>query len=156
MGGITLMHIVDLVAATLSEDQTLRDLAVDFYGRPLRVYIGLDDRDRPGPEQCPLLIIRPQELRTGEEALEYTVLVDWAVWDEEIIEVGDRREYAGVRRLDAIGSRIRAALDESMPQVLQMVVAEMTLETIAKFPLLLGGVDLVFSVPAMLSEPLTL
>lgn len=157
MGRIALMDIVDRIVAVLEADPTLRDLVAGFYGRPPRLFVGLDDRDRPGPEQCPLILVRPQEFRAGaEEVLEYTVLVDWAVWDEEVAEAADKREYAGVRRLDAMGMRICDALEESLPDALQMVVSELSLETIARFPLMLGGVDLTFRVPAMLSKHLTL
>ena len=157
MGRITLIDIVNRIVAVLEANPTLRDLVASFYGRPPRLFVGLDDRDRPGPEHCPLILVRPQEFRAGaEEVLEYTVLVDWAVWDDAVAEAADKREYAGVRRMDAIGMRICDALEESLPDALQMVVSELSLETIARFPLMLGGVDLTFRVPAMLSKHLTL
>ena len=80
---------------------------------------------------------------------------DLVVWDDAVAEAADKREYAGVRRMDAIGMRICDALEESLPDALQMVVSELSLETIARFLLMLGGVDLTFRVPAMLSKHLT-
>jgi hypothetical protein len=150
MGGIALIDVVDEMAAILAADAALASWASTTYGTTVTILLGMDERNRPGADACPLIVLRPETSRTGEEQ-ELTVLVDWAVHDDSVTVTGSVTRYDGVQRLDDMGGLILAALESGMPQVLGVRRDEYVLETVERFPMLLGGMDITITVPLMLN-----
>lgn len=156
MGGISLMDVVDEVVAVLAADAALLAWSKTHYGSDPALFVGLDERDRPGPEACPLVLIRPDRQTESDGYYVFSVQIDWAVHDDTATVSGTVREYAAVRRVDEMGRLILAALEAGLPDVLGMTRTDYQLETVERFPLVLGGVDLNFNVPVMMSGQLTL
>lgn len=156
MGGIALMQISDVAVGILSTDSALLNWCGEHYGRMPTIQVGLDQRNPPEPEECPLILVRPATQRTGDEDIGNALQIDWAVYDERVQITGLVKEYVGVRRVDEMGRLILAALEAGLPAVLSMATTEYVLETVERFPLLLGNMDITINVPAMLSGQLEL
>ena len=158
MGGISLMDIVDKMTAVLAADAALTDWADDKYDKAVTILIGLDERNRPGPEACPLILIRPDRQDTGQSVTEmkHRVQIDWAVHDDTVTTTGTVTEYTGVRRVDEMGRLIWAALCAGISSHVAMDQAEYVLETVERFPMLLGGMDITINVPQLIGAEITL
>lgn len=158
MGGISLMDIVDKIVTVLAANAALIAWADDKYGKALTILVGMDERNRPGPESCPLILIRPerQDLSQSSSEQAHRVQVDWAVFDDTVATTGTVTEYTGVRRVDEMGRLIWAALQSGISTHVAMDQSEYVLETIEKFPLLLGGMDITINVPQLIGADITL
>lgn len=157
MGGISLMNIVDKMAEILAADTALQAWCATHYKAPI-IQIGLDTREPPQAEDMPVILVRPTDQGLGPQNDDepHTVQVDWGVHDDTVTVTGLVKEYVGVRRVDEMGRLIWAALDTGLPPVLSLTRTEYVLETVEKFPMCLGGMDITINVPAMLSGHLTL
>ena len=158
MGGITLEQIVDRAASVLSADGTLAGWCQANYDRAPPIMVGIDERNRPGCADCPLILIRPDRQQIGQEsdAWEHVFQIDWAVCDESVTEAGGVRELVGVRRVDQLGRLIWAALVQNFSANVIMNQSDYALETVERFPLLLGGMDITLTVPRFMGADRTL
>jgi hypothetical protein len=158
MGGISLMDIVDKISTVLAADAALIAWADAKYDKALTILVGVDQRNRPGPESCPLILIRPERQDLSQSSSEQThrVQVDWAVFDDTVTTTGTITEYTGVRRVDEMGRLIWAALQSGISAHVAMDQSEYVLETVEAFPLLLGGMDITINVPQLIGADITL
>ena len=158
MGGISLMDIVDKIVTVLAADAALTAWADAKYDKTVTILVGMDERNRPGPDACPLILIRPERQDLSQSAAEqsHRVQVDWAVFDDTVTTTGTVTEYTGVRRVDEMGRLIWAALQSGISSHVIMDQSEYVLETIEKFPLLLGGMDITINVPQIIGADITL
>lgn len=158
MGGISLMDIVDKIVAVLAADAALTAWADDKYDTTVTILIGLDERNRPGQELCPLILIRPdrQDLGQSVTEMQHRVQIDWAVHDDAVTTTGTVTEYTGVRRVDEMGRLIWDALCAGISSHVVMDASEYVLETVERFPLLLGGMDITINVPCVIGAEITL
>ncbi len=158
MGGISLMAIVDKMSAVLASDTDLAAWVDEKYDKTLTILVGLDERNRPGPESCPLILIRPDGQGLGQSSgqIDHRVQIDWAVHDDAVTTTGGVTEYTGVRRVDEMGRLIWDALCSGISSHVAMDQAEYVLETVERFPLLLGGMDITINVPQLIGAEITL
>lgn len=158
MGGISLMAIVDKMSAVLAADTELAAWVDEKYDKPLTILVGLDERNRPGPDSCPLILIRPESQGLSQSASEqsHRVQVDWAVFDDAVTVAGTVTVYTGVRRVDEMGRLIWDALRSGISSHVAMDQAEYVLETVERFPLLLGGMDITINVPQVIGAEINL
>lgn len=158
MGGISLMDIVDKISTVLAADAALIAWADDKYDKVLTILVGMDERNRPGPDACPLILIRPERQDLGQSIGEssHRIQIDWAVFDDTVTTSGTVTEYTGVRRVDEMGRLIWAALCEGISPQVAMDQAEYVLETVEKFPMLLGGMDITINVPQLIGAEINL
>lgn len=158
MGGISLMDIVDKISAVLAADAALIAWANEKYNKALTVLVGMDERNRPGPDACPLILIRPERQDLGQSIGEssHRIQIDWAVFDETVTTTGTVTEYTGVRRVDEMGRLIWDALRSGISNHVAMDQSEYVLETVEKFPLLIGGMDIAINVPQLIGAEITL
>lgn len=158
MGGITLEQIVDRAASVLASDSALADWCATTYDRAPLIMLGIDERNRPGCADCPLILIRPDRQQIGQEidAYEHVFQIDWAVCDEEVSESGGVRELVGVRRVDQLGRLIWAAIEQNFSENVILNQSDYALETVERFPLLLGGMDITLRVPKFFGADRTL
>ncbi|MDO9584745.1 MAG: hypothetical protein Q7J24_16820 [Desulfomicrobium sp.] len=158
MGGISLMDIVDKISAVLAADAELAEWADENFDKTVTILVGLDERNRPGPASCPLILIRPDGQGLGQSSgqIEHRVQIDWAVHDATVTTAGGITEYTGVRRVDEMGRLIWSALCAGISGHVAMDQAEYVLETVERFPLLLGGMDITINVPQLIGAVITL
>ena len=157
MGGVTLHAVMDRAAAVLAADAALLAWCATHYVPP-KIQIGLDERNRPGPEDCPVIVIRPDSARLGQTQSEdsFTILIDWAVYDETISDAGPARVYTAVRRVDELGVLIWSSLVSGFSDRVALDRTEYALETVERFPLVLGGMDITINVPRVIGAEITL
>lgn len=158
MGGISLMDIVDKISTVLAADTALTAWAGDKYDATVTILVGMDERNRPGPDLCPLILIRPdrQDLGQSVTQMQHRLQIDWAVHDDTVTTTGTVTEYTGVRRVDEMGRLIWDALCSGISGHVAMDQAEYVLETVERFPLLLGGMDITITVPQVIGAEITL
>lgn len=158
MGGISLMDIVDKISATLAADAELTAWADEKYEKAVTILVGLDERNKPGPASCPLILIRPDRQGLGQSVagMDHRVQIDWAVHDDTVTTTGSVTEYTGVRRVDEMGRLIWDALRGGISGHVAIDQAEYVLETVERFPLLLGGMDITINVPQLIGAEITL
>lgn len=158
MGGISLMDVVDKVVTALSTNAALIAWADATYDKTITILVGLDERNRPGPETCPLILVRPesQSLGQGAAEMQHRVQIDWAVYDDATTTSGTVTEYTGVRRIDEMGRLVWDALKAGVSDEVAMDRSEYVLETVERFPMLLGGMDITINVPQLIGAEITL
>lgn len=155
---ITLEQIVDRAASVLAADSALASWCQTTYGRAPLIMIGIDERNLPGCENCPMILISPDRQQVGQEsdAWEHVFQIDWAVCDETVTESGGVRVLVGVRRVDQLGRLIWAALVANFSANVLMNQSDYALATVERFPLLLGGMDITLAVPRFMGADRTL
>jgi hypothetical protein len=158
MGGISLMDVVDKISAVLAADAALAAWADDKYDTTVAILVGMDERNRPGPELCPLILIRPDRQDIGQSVtqMQHRVQIDWAVHDDTVTTAGTVTEYTGVRRVDEMGRLIWDALCSGISDHVAIDQSEYVLEIVENFPMLIGGMDITINVPQLIGAEITL
>lgn len=95
---ITLSAILDRAAAKLATDAALLAWCQAQFGKAPLIFIGLDEQNPPGVDQCPCIVLRPTHAVDGDEAEEfaYTFRVDWAVANSAQTTAAGVTKYTGI------------------------------------------------------------
>ncbi|MCA1990379.1 MAG: hypothetical protein LDL07_14770 [Desulfarculus sp.] len=146
--------IIDRFKAAILASDDLADWCQEQFGKPLTLFIGMDQRNPPGEDACPLIILTPEGPASDGEAPEggqrrYPIGVRWGVVNDGVTTVGNVITYPGQAQADRMGQLIWAALEDgcedmSLPQ------AEPELEPIAYFPLIPGWMLVTVTVPVLI------
>lgn len=98
--------------AAVAADAGLNDWIGDTFGRPLKRFVGLNPRSRPGKLDCPFVAFDPQKSVTGEvKTHELQVAVLLGVADDTLESAASRTEYRGLRLLRSeFLARVQAAI----------------------------------------------
>jgi len=151
MGSVTLTEITQDLRDALASDQALNDWCLAELGELPTIFVGIDERNKPGLQDCPLIIIRPETIAGGQEqaAIEPVLYVDWGLVNDEITTADRIREYQGVYQSDRMGNLIWNALRSAGPDY-ALSQSDYTLESVRFFPMHVGGMDIKISIPTTL------
>ncbi|MFZ5586142.1 MAG: hypothetical protein ACOZHQ_09455 [Thermodesulfobacteriota bacterium] len=128
------------------------------FGKALSIFVGIDQRNPPGPDQCPLAIIQPDHAVDGdgleERVKRYTLEVQWAVSNEATASSGGVTELAGLAQVDRLGQLIWDALADCHPN-LELSSADIEVEPVAFFPMVVAGAAITINVPVLISAEIS-
>ena len=100
-------------------DREINAWCDDYYGRKIKVLIGLDERNPPGQDDYPLVHLFPNTKTTGlaVEAKQYALGVTVGLYDESPAEDGEMPQLALLEELkDKVQQKILAALPSMICQ----------------------------------------
>lgn len=105
--------LMDIAAAW--RDALLADAAIEAYcqaryGKPLKVYLGLNRRRPPTEKDCPLVVIDPGSKIEGEGDYSYAMPVGWAVYNEAVTTIDQSESLDVLTECDELGQLILACL----------------------------------------------
>jgi len=138
------------IASVLEDNSTLTDWVDTTYGHALKTYIGIDNRQPPGPDDCPHVILFPAGKIAGDgiEEKEYVVRVRVALVQEESTPAGLRITQDGITELDTMVGYVIDAIADGLDTIgVQWMGYESSFETVEHFPMFLCDLDFKFLEP---------
>ncbi len=133
--------LIDTAAVALAEDSQLQDWADTNYERPVTVFVNIDERDPPGEDQMPCVVIVPAEKTVGygrSEKSHRIIVVAWLI-DETRQELAEGRivKFAGAARIETMRKRIENVIADldlgDADPLLEQILIEY--DTVTQFPL---------------------
>lgn len=92
----------------------IRAFCVEHYGKPAKVYVGVNAKRPPTEADCPYIVIRPGVKEEGElPEFTYVLSVGWVVRNDEATETAATVEQDGVYECDELGQLIYGCLAEA-------------------------------------------
>ena len=126
------------------------------YGQKHQVYKNFDERDPPGDEKCPYILIYPAAKKAGHHVNQKTHAFETVccIYDESLVTGGTENitEYHGVQRLETFRKYIEAAILVSVPSKTELAVMEVEYDTITNFPFMAAGMILEITETVCLGE----
>lgn len=101
----------------LVNDADIKAYCLGKYGKAPNFFVGLDVRDSPGEDICPLIVIFPGDKIEGlkQSAYNYTASVGWVILQEDFTISENLKEYHGIYEVDDIGQLILKAVMNANP-----------------------------------------
>lgn len=137
--------LLDLLEDAVILDEDAQTYARVTYDADLTVQEGIDMRNPPQAEECPLVVIYPGEKQAGLNAgvKSHIINVEVLVYDAETdeSEVGAEMFMAG-RRVEALRQYIFAAIKGAVPSDGHLESVSTVYDTIGQFPYAWCGMQL--------------
>lgn len=152
----TLSDLARRMAEALAGSDQIQAWCQTNYTSSCKLFIGLDARRPPGVKDAPFIMVRAPKQDGGPEADSdnYTLMIDWGLNEPGTVtdEETDITEFIGHRQADALGELILGAAYE-VSQNYMPALTEYEIEAESFFPLIAGGLTLVYSVPYVIGDP---
>ena len=138
MNAIELLH---RFREAVESDADLDAWANATYGRPVSVFVGIDEKNPPGDGDYPLLHLFPRARREGYDAgesQETVIGVSCGVLDDGVVSLpaANTTEAASVSRLDELRRLALAAIDRADIGGAMLAEVETEYETVEFWPYL--------------------
>ena len=149
--------LIDTIAEALAADTALQGWAALTYEQDATIYVDIDERNPPGPDQMPCVILYPDNKSAGygRSEKQHRVIVEvWLHDDESRIRLAEHIiEYLGVGRIETMRKHVEnvvAGIDLGDDGLLEEVLTEY--ETVAQFPLFVAVMAMTITEPVTLGS----
>ena len=153
---LPLKEILQKWCDVLSTDQDIIDYCMAKYGKAPTVFVGLDVRDSPGEEDCPLIVVFPGDKNEGlkQANYQYNLSIGFVILQENFTTTGNVREYHGIYEVDDIAQlSLKAVVVASEDYPVSQ--ATIRIDLTEHQPQYAGHMDLTIDIPVTMGAELS-
>lgn len=144
---LKLSDIIGKWRNALTASESIQNYCTTKFTRKPKIYVGVNGKNMPADEDCPLIILYPGSKKEGLELQEYTytLTVGWVILQEGTTTVNNVIEYSGIAECDELGQLIYqelAGLSAKNP----ISAVDYSIEPIAYYPRFPGRMDITIKI----------
>lgn len=152
---LALSTIVSAWRDALSQDPGIRAWCLEHYGKPARIFVGINRKRPPTEADCPYIVIRPGVKEEGElDEFTYVISVGWAIRNESVTESDGAIEQDGITESDELGQLIYGLLADLSPSS-PVTKCVYELESVEFWPQYVGQMELEISITPTIGGSIT-
>lgn len=134
----------------LQASQPIQNFCMAQYNKAPSIFVGINGKQPPTENDCPLIILYPGTKAEGLELQEYTynLAIGWTILQDAVTVTNNVTEYHGITECDALGQLIYLELAQLSPDN-PIGVVNYNIEPVAYFPRFPGRMDITVKITSI-------
>ncbi|WP_122630438.1 hypothetical protein [Lucifera butyrica] len=150
---ISTLKLSDIISKwrdALQASQPIQNFCSSQYNKAPSIFVGINGKNPPTENDCPLIILYPGSKSEGLELQEYTynLTVGWTILQAAATVTNNVTEFRGVAECDTLGQLIYQELAQLSPDN-PISVVNYNIEPVAYFPRFPGRMDIIIKITSI-------
>lgn len=145
--------------ASIRSNTAFNMWCIATFGKLAKIYVGIDESNPPGQENCPFVAISCPQRTAGVEAAEstYQLIITFGLTCESITtdSTGDQT-IDGLTLMSEMWEKIWLSLVAGFSDNVHLSEEDTTLEGVITFPLFVGASQVNINIPTIIGAEITL